>query len=66
MTWLTIQIWIRIKEKDEEGCLDVLAGGEVGSSAQQAGVDELPLPKGQVNLLQGLLHLSEELNHRQR
>ena len=56
---------IRIQEKDEEGCLDVLAGRKVGSSAEQAGVDELSLPKGQVNLLQRLLNLSEKLNHRQ-
>ena len=56
---------MRIKDHDKEGCLDVLAGIKVFSSAKQAGVDELSLPNRQVSLLQMLLHLSEELNYRQ-
>ena len=56
---------IRMRENDEAGCLDVLAGRKVGGSAEQAGVDELPLPRRQVRLLQRLLHLPEKLNHRQ-
>ena len=53
-------------DQKEKGCLDVVAGIKVVSGAEQAGVDELPLPQGQVGLLQRLLHLTEKLNHRQR
>ena len=56
---------IRMKQNDEEGCLDVLASRKVGGSAEQAGIDELSLSKWQVNLLQRLLNLAEKFNHRQ-